>query len=193
MNQPDLTPKILECALLAAGEPLSLDRLHLLFDEDSRPDLDELKNTLENLKQNCLSRGLILQETASGFSLQIDPQLQPWISKLWEKRPARYSRALLETLALIAYRQPITRAEIEEVRGVAVASTTFKTLMERDWIRIVGHRDVPGKPGLYATTRTFLDYFNLKTLSELPALINLPETIPELNLELNSEPALETV
>lgn len=172
-----LFKKILECAMLAAGEPLNLERLQQLFPEEQRPELGEIYEVLEALKSDCQSRGLNLKEVASGYCLQIQPQLQPWISRLWEKRPPRYSRALLETLALIAYRQPITRAEIEDIRSVSISSSIFKTLMEREWIRVAGHKEVPGKPALYATTQQFLDYFNLKSLDELPSLPDLESTL----------------
>jgi segregation and condensation protein B len=175
-----LLKQILECAILAAGEPVSIERLQQLFDEQEQPSTAEIREGLQALAEDCAERGLILKEVASGFTLQIKAEMQHWIGRLWEKRSPRYSRALLETLALIAYRQPITRSEIEEVRGVSIASTTFKILMEREWIRVVGHRDVPGKPALYATTKQFLDYFNLKTLSELPPLVDLQATLVSL-------------
>lgn len=173
----NLFKQILECAMLAAGEPLSLERLQQLFPEEERPELVEIRDVLDQLGGDCRSRGLNLKEVASGYCLQIQPQLQPWISRLWEKKPPRYSRALLETLALIAYRQPITRAEIEDIRSVSISSSIFKTLMEREWIRVAGHKEVPGKPALYATTQQFLDYFNLKSLEELPALPDLESTL----------------
>ena len=172
METPSLK-QIIECALLAAGEPLNIARLQQLFETETCPSVETFQHALAELAQEVSQRGLQLKEVASGYCLQIQPTMQPWISKLWEKRPPRYSRALLETLALIAYRQPVTRAEIEDVRGVAVSTDVIKKLIEREWIRIVGHRDVPGKPALYATTRQFLDYFNLKTLSELPPLAEL--------------------
>ena len=172
-----LLKQILECAILAAGEPVDIARFQQLFAEDERPTEDEIKSTLEELRTDLEVRGLILKEVASGYSLQIQPHLQNYIGRLWDTRTPRYSRALLETLALIAYRQPITRAEIEEIRGVGIASTTFKILTDREWIRVVGHRDVPGKPGLYATTKQFLDYFNLKSLDELPSLAEITEIL----------------
>ncbi|MDX2163917.1 MAG: SMC-Scp complex subunit ScpB [Gammaproteobacteria bacterium] len=172
-----LLKQILECAILAAGEPVDISRFQQLFPDDERPTEEEIKNTLEELRIELETRGLILKEVASGYTLQIQPNLQNYIGRLWDTRTPRYSRALLETLALIAYRQPITRAEIEEIRGVGIASTTFKILTDREWIRVVGHRDVPGKPGLYATTKQFLDYFNLKSLDELPSLAEITEIL----------------
>lgn len=180
-----LFKQIIECALLAAGEPMPLERFQQLFSEEDKPTLQEIREALDLIQTDCESRGLVLTEIASGYTLQIRTELQPWISKLWEKRPPRYSRALLETLALVAYRQPITRAEIEDIRGVSVSSQIFKTLMEREWVRIVGHKDVPGKPALYATTKPFLDYFNLKSLDALPSL-------PELAAVLNIADTLQT-
>lgn len=176
---------ILEAALLAAGEPLSEERLLGLFNETERPAREQLREALQQLRDDCASRSLELREVGSGWRVQVKQEFAPWVAKLWEERAPRYSRALLETLALIAYRQPITRAEIEEIRGVTIASSIMKTLQEREWIRIVGHREVPGRPGLYATTREFLDYFNLRGLEELPALAELPAqdaAHPELDL-----------
>ena len=161
---------ILEAALLAAAEPVSLERLAALFDEEQRPSRDDLRAALLELAGDYQDRGVELVEVASGFRVQVPQSFAPWVSRLWEERTARYSRALLETLALIAYRQPITRGEIEEVRGVSVSSTTIKTLLERGWIKVLGHREVPGRPALFGTTREFLDYFNLKNLAELPPL-----------------------
>jgi len=161
---------VLEALLATAGEPLSLERLQGVFDEAERPDREALRAALAELAGDYRDRGLELTEVASGFRLQVPQRLAPWVGRLWEERPGRYSRALLETLALIAYRQPITRAEIEEVRGVGVSSTIIRTLQERGWIKILGHREVPGRPALLGTTRQFLDYFNLRSLGELPAL-----------------------
>lgn len=160
---------VLEAALLAAGQPLSLEKLESLFG-DPAPSREELLEALTELGQDCEGRALELREVASGFRLQVRSDLAPWVSRLWEEKPARYSRALLETLALIAYRQPISRAEIEGVRGVAVSTHIIKTLQDREWIRVVGHREVPGRPALYGTTRQFLDYFNLRGLEDLPPL-----------------------
>ncbi|RUR36934.1 SMC-Scp complex subunit ScpB [Vreelandella populi] len=164
---------IIEAALLAAGEPLALERLETLFLEDECPARRELRDALARLSQRHKEGALELVETASGFQLRIRPRLSHWVSRLWDERPQRYSRALLETLALVAYRQPVTRGDIEEVRGVSVSSSIMRTLMERGWIRVVGHRDVPGRPAVYATTRSFLDDFGLKTLDALPPMHEL--------------------
>lgn len=161
---------ILEAVLLAAAEPLSLERLLKVFPESERPDRETARVALAELAAACEGRGVELVEVASGFRLQVPQRFAPWVSRLWEERAASYSRALLETLALIAYRQPITRGEIEAVRGVGLSGSIIKTLQERDWIKVIGHREVPGRPALYATTPAFLDYFNLKSLSELPPL-----------------------
>ncbi|WP_459873281.1 SMC-Scp complex subunit ScpB [Halomonas shantousis] len=165
--------EILEAALLAAGEPVSLERLETLFDEGRCPPRRELREALEALEARLSNSALELIESASGYQLRIRQRLSPWVSRLWDERPQRYSRALLETLALIAYRQPVTRGDIEEVRGVAVSSSIMRTLGERGWIRVVGHRDVPGRPAVYATTRQFLDDFGLKTLDALPPMHEL--------------------
>lgn len=174
MTMPSaLLENVVEGALLAAGEPLSLDRLLNLFQIDDAVDKSQLRAALTALEARYEPTGLMLKEVASGWRIQVREQLAPWVSRLWDERPARYTRALLETLALIAYQQPLTRSDIEQVRGVAVSSNIVKTLLERDWIRIVGHRDVPGRPALYGTTRTFLDYFNLKSLDALPPLAEI--------------------
>lgn len=169
---PELTC-ILEAVLLAAGEPLSLERLLGVFPDAERPSREEVRAGLNALMVDYRGRGVELVEVASGFRLQVPKTFSPWVSRLWEERAAHYSRALLETLALIAYRQPITRGEIEAVRGVSVSSSIMKTLQERGWVKVIGHREVPGRPALFATTRTFLDYFNLKGLDELPPLAAL--------------------
>jgi segregation and condensation protein B len=166
----DRIKQILEAALLAGGQPLSLDRLAALFDDAERPARDTLRTLLEELRQECAGRGIELVEVASGYRFQVRREVAPWVARLWEERAPRYSRALLETLALIAYRQPITRAEIEEVRGVSVSTHIVRTLQERQWIKVVGHREVPGRPALYGTTRQLLDHFNLKSLDQLPTL-----------------------
>jgi segregation and condensation protein B len=183
----ELIKKILEGALLAAGKSLTVVQLEALFEDEQRPPRDQLKAALEDIEADCRDRGFELKQTASGYRFQVCQELSPWVNKLWEEKPKRYSRALLETLSLIAYRQPLTRGDIELVRGVAVSSDTIRSLMEREWIRVVGHRDVPGKPALYATTKQFLDYFNLKSLEHLPALSelkDLTELDPELEMTL---------
>ena len=176
---------IIEAALLAAGEPLSVQRLATLFAEDERPDPTRLRAALDDLHQDYRQRGIELVEVADGWRLQVRHSYAPWVGRLWEEKPGRYSRALLETLALIAYRQPITRGEIAEIRGVTVSTTIMRTLQERGWIRRIGHREVPGRPGLYGTTHEFLNYFNLKTLSDLPPLPEPENTeAPAMTLEL---------
>jgi len=164
---------IIEGALMALAEPLSMERMLTLFMEHEQPSRAALREALDTLQAECAGRGVELVEVASGYRYQVRGEFGPWVGRLWEERPARYSRALLETLALVAYRQPITRAEIEEIRGVAVNSNIVKTLMERGWIREIGHREVPGRPALLATTRAFLDYFNLASLDALPPLAEL--------------------
>jgi segregation and condensation protein B len=178
---------IVEGALLAAGRPLSLAEIADLFDLDKRPGSAELRAAIAELRSDYEGRGVELAEISTGFRLQVRRELGPWISRLWEEKPVRYSRALLETLALIAYRQPITRGDIEEVRGVSVNPNIIRTLQEREWVRVVGHRDVPGKPELLATTRTFLDYFGLKSLDELPTLAEIKDfdqVNPEMELDI---------
>jgi len=178
--------RILEGALLAAGEPLSLERLSHLFPEGMAPSNGDLRSALNEITCDFSDRGFELKEVASGWRFQVCEDLSDWVSRLWEEKPIRYSRALLETLSLIAYRQPVTRGEIEEVRGVSVSSNIIRTLLEREWVRVVGHRDVPGRPAMYATTKTFLDYFNLKTLGELPALSEIRD-FDKINAELKLE------
>ncbi len=158
---------------MTADTPASMDYLLRLFSEEEQVGREEIKEVLMQLEAECESRGIELKEVASGYRYQASQDISPWLSRLEVERPSRYSRALLETLSLIVYRQPVTRAEIEDVRGVAVSSSIIKTLLEREWVRVVGHRDVPGKPALYGTTRQFLDYFNLKSLSELPPLAEI--------------------
>lgn len=190
MAETDLI-QILEGALLAAGKPLTVAQLEDLFEEHAKPDKESIKEALTAIAERCEGRGFELVEVASGFRFQVRQSLSPWVARLWHERPQKYSRALLETLALIAYRQPITRGEIEEIRGVAVSSSIIKTLHEREWIRVVGHRDVPGRPAMYATTRQFLDYFNLKSLDQLPALAEIRD-LDTLNAELGfNEPLPE--
>jgi segregation and condensation protein B len=164
---------VVEAVLLAAGRPVSVEQLLELFEEAKRPPAEEVSAALADLQQSYEGRGMELREVASGWRVQIRPQYADVVSRLWQERPSRYSRALLETLALIAYRQPITRGEIEDIRGVTVATTIMRTLHERGWIRVVGHREVPGRPELLGTTREFLDYFGLKSLDDLPTLAEL--------------------
>jgi segregation and condensation protein B len=178
---------ILEAALLAAGKPMTVAALGALFEEHERPAAEDLRAALAAISERCEGRGYELIEVASGFRFQVRERYSPWVARLWQESPQKYSRALLETLALIAYRQPITRGEIEEIRGVAVSTNIIRTLHERDWIRVVGHRDVPGRPAMYATTRQFLDYFNLKSLDQLPALADIRD-LETLNAELGFEP-----
>ena len=164
-----------EAALLAAGRPLSVDQLQALFDGRATPDKAEIREAIDTLNGDYQERGIEILEVASGYRLQIKRAMADRLQKLWEERPPRYSRALFETLALVAYRQPITRAEIEEIRGVAVSSNIVRTLLERDWVRVVGHRDVPGRPAMFGTTKVFLDYFGLKKLDDLPELADLSD------------------
>jgi segregation and condensation protein B len=187
MSEADGLVPILEAALLAAGKPLTVAALAALFEDHERPDNESIRQALASIAERCEGRGFELVEVASGWRFQVREQYSPWVGRLWQERPQKYSRALLETLALVAYRQPITRGEIEEIRGVAVSTNIIRTLHERDWIRVVGHRDVPGRPAMYATTRQFLDYFNLKSLDQLPALAELRD-LETLNAELGFEP-----
>jgi segregation and condensation protein B len=183
---------ILEAVLLAAGEPVNLAALSRVFSDDERPSDNELGKALEELSEDYAERGLEVKEVASGFRIQAREDVNQWVTRLWEERPQRYSRALLETLALIAYRQPITRGDIEEVRGVTVRTNIIRTLQEREWIRVVGHRDVPGKPALFGTTKAFLDYFNLASLDDLPSLAEIKDMDsiePELELETTEDTA----
>ncbi|NIP72209.1 MAG: SMC-Scp complex subunit ScpB [Gammaproteobacteria bacterium] len=179
---------LVEGTLLAAGRPLTTEQLQALFEESERPSREAIREAVEALRADYAGRGVEIVEVASGYRLQVTKAMSARLAKLWEERPARLSRALLETLALIAYRQPITRGEIEDVRGVSVSTNIIRTLLERDWIRAVGHRDVPGRPALYGTTRAFLDYFNLKSLDELPSLMELKD-LDRMSDELDLEPA----
>ncbi len=184
--EPARIRSIVEAALLASNQPLTLPQLHGLFELDAMPSIDELGRAISELRDDCAQRGVELVEVASGFRYQVRQEVHSFVARLWTERQTRYSRALLETLALIAYRQPITRGEIEQVRGVAVSTNIVRTLEEREWIRVVGHRDLPGKPALLGTTRQFLDYFKLKSLDELPPLgeiQNLEEFAPELGFD----------
>jgi len=179
--------RILEAVLLAAGQPLSHAQLVSLFNDDERPPGGEISRALEKLGNDCAKRGVELKKVASGYRFQVRQEYNEWVSRLWKERPQRYSRALLETIALIAYRQPITRAEIEAVRGVSVSTNIIRTLQEREWIRVVGHRDVPGKPALFGTTHAFLDSFGLQNLDDLPTLAEIRDMeslVPELQFDV---------
>ena len=180
----DKLKRILEGALFAANQPMNLEKLTALFYEEERPPTELFVEALQELQQDYAERGVMLKEVATGYRFQVQEHVGEWVSRLWEEKPARYSRALLETLALVAYRQPITRGEIEEIRGVSVSTHITKTLLEREWIRVVGHRDVPGRPAMYGTTRTFLDYFNLKNLDELPSLAEIRD-LDKISAELD--------
>ena len=188
MEQQQLK-NIIEAVLMSADKPLKVNEIEALFMGDSdMPTRDDIRTVLGQLTEDFADRGFELKQVASGFRLQVRHDYAEWVGRLWEEKPARYSRALLETIALIAYRQPITRGEIEEVRGVSVSSNIIKTLMEREWIKVLGHKDVPGKPALYGTTKAFLDYFNLKSLDELPTLAeikDLDRVHPELDLDVD--------
>ncbi len=192
MSQFDRTllKKIVESLLLASNEPLSVKRItevfadQEVFGDAEKPDPEEIQAAIEDIAADCNDHGYELKEVASGWRYQVRQEMALWVGRLWEEKPPRYSRAILETLSLIAYRQPITRGDIEEIRGVAVSTAIIKTLMERQWVRIVGHRDVPGRPALYATTRQFLDYFNLKSLDELPSLGEIRD-LDKINAELD--------
>ncbi|MEC8949994.1 MAG: SMC-Scp complex subunit ScpB [Pseudomonadota bacterium] len=177
---------VVEGLLLAAGRPLTIDNIASVFDKKERPDRQELKAVMQVISEECNDRGFELTEVASGYRFQVKQELSEWIGRLWEEKPPRYTRALLETLSLIVYRQPITRGDIEEIRGVGVSPNIIRTLLDREWVRVVGHRDVPGRPAMFATTKQFLDYFNLKSLQELPPLAeikDLGKSEQELDLE----------
>jgi segregation and condensation protein B len=176
--------QIIEAALMASGEVLSIERLQLLFDDFDKPKSPAIKQALDSLMDDFSDRGIELVEVASGYRFQVRKDVAPWVTRLWDEKPPRYSRALLETMSLIAYRQPITRGDIEGVRGVAVSSQIIRTLLDREWVRVVGHRDVPGRPAMYATTKEFLDYFSLKSLDELPSLDEIRE-IDDANQNLD--------
>jgi segregation and condensation protein B len=180
---------IIEAALLASSQPMTIHQLGDLFNETDEVGHELVARALESLAGDCTGRGVELKEVASGFRYQVRQEVHPWISRMWTEKPSRYSRALLETLALIAYRQPITRPEIEQIRGVVVSSNIIKTMEEREWIRVVGYRDVPGKPALFGTTRAFLDYFNLKSLDQLPPLSEIRDMEdPQLRFEQDPLP-----
>lgn len=198
MDQTEIK-HFVEAALLAAGRPMNIDQIQGLFEVDSAPEKSQVRRAITDLLADYEERGITIAEVASGFRLQLRVSMADRLQKLWEERPPRYSRALFETLALIAYRQPITRGEIEEIRGVSVSSNIVRTLLEREWVRVVGHRDVPGRPAMFGTTRLFLDYFGLKKLEDLPPLADLSDW-ESLRVQLNLpavpdgdvEPELET-
>ena len=176
---------IIEALLLSASRPVSIEEIEKVFVENA-PSRDEIRKSLKEIEEDCLNRGIELKKVSTGFRLQVKQDLSSYVSKLWEERPKKFSKATLETLSLIAYKQPITRGEIEEVRGVTVGTQLMRGLMERGWVKIVGQRDVPGRPSLYATTKDFLDYFGLQHLRELPDLPELPD-LKSLELELPIE------
>ena len=178
--------QIIEAALLSASRPLSIEEIQRLFPTDQTPPKEDIKETLNKIEDLCAKRGVELKRVSSGYRMQVKQSLSAYIAKLWEEKPQRYSKATLETLALIAYRQPITRGEIEQIRGVSVGTQLIRGILERGWIKIVGQRDVPGRPSLYATTKEFLDYFGLQHLRELPGLPDLPD-IDSLDMELPLE------
>ena len=193
---PHLIRQIIEGAFLAAAKPLDTLSLGALFEDRERPPRDQILAAIEEIEDDCRDRGYELKRVASGWRFQVNQDLAPWISRLWEEKPKRYSRAMLETLALIAYRQPLTRGDIELVRGVAVSTDIIRALQERNWVAVVGHRDVPGRPALYATTKIFLDYFNLAALQDLPPLReikNLVDFAPETMLASHDYGEVEEV
>lgn len=180
--------RIVEAALFASGQPMNLDKLGELFFEEERPASEDFKAVLTEIEADYSLRGVQLIEVATGYRFQACQEVGEWVSRLWEEKPQRYSRALLETLALIAYRQPITRGEVEDIRGVSVSSHIVKTLLEREWVRVLGYRDVPGRPAMFGTTKAFLDYFSLKSLEDLPTLAevrDLDKIGAELDARLN--------
>jgi len=192
LMDPQLVKRIVEAALLAASQPMSQAQLAALFADSEPVATEAIAQAIAELQADCAGRGVELVEVASGFRYQVRQDVHPWVARMWTERQSKYSRALLETLALIAYRQPITRAEIEQIRGVVVSSSIIRTLEEREWVRVVGHRDVPGRPALFGTTRQFLDYFNLKSLDELPPLAeirDLEDLEPQLPLADGERPS----
>ena len=191
IHSSDSLKNIVEAAILAANKAISLDKLLALFPEKEAIDKNQIRKAVEQLMEDYQSRGIELIEVSSGFRFQVVQTVAPWVSRLWEEKPQKYSRALLETLALVAYRQPVTRGEIGQIRGVSVSSQIMRTLVEREWVRIIGHRDVPGKPAMYATTKSFLDYFGLKKLDELPSLSEIRD-LDVINAELDFGGADET-
>ncbi len=193
MMQQTQLKNILEAILLTAEQPMDMRKLDALFkaDEEQRPGNDDILQALQSLQKDYAGRGIELKEVASGYRMQVASVNAPWVARMWEEKPPRYSRALLETLVLIAYRQPITRGEIEDIRGVSVSTYIVKTLTEREWVKVLGHKDVPGRPSMYGTTREFLDYFNLKSLDELPSLADISD-FEKLHPELALEQAIAT-
>jgi len=183
---------IVEGLIMASGKPLTLDGIARVFDAEERPDKDEIRAALLEISADCCERGFELKEVGSGFRFQVKQELSTWVARLWDEKPQKYTRALLETLALIAYRQPITRGDIEEIRGVGVSTTIMRTLLDRDWIRVVGHRDVPGRPAMYATARHFLDYFNLKSLQDLPPLSEIQD-LDNVNQQLDLDEEMKDI
>jgi len=190
MVNDSLLEQIIEGALMAAGQTLSVERIQGLFEEGLEPSKEQVLAVLERISEKCNNKGYELKKVATGYRFQVKQSVAKWVSRLWEEKPQRYSRALLETLSIIAYRQPVTRGEIEDIRGVAVSSHITKTLVEREWIHVVGHRDVPGRPSMYATTKMFLDYFNLESLDQLPTLEEIQE-IADANHALELEDRVE--
>ena len=178
--------QIIEAALLSASRPLNIKEIQRLFPKEQTPGKEDIKETLDEIDELCTNRGVELKRVSSGYRMQVKQSLSEYIAKLWEEKPQKYTKATLETLALIAYRQPITRGEIEEIRGVSVGTQLIRGILERGWIKIVGQRDVPGRPSLYATTKEFLDYFGLQHLRELPDLPDLPD-VNSLDMELPLE------
>ena len=178
--------QIIEAALLSASRPLTIKEIQRLFPKDKTPGKEDIKETLNEIEELCINRGVELKRVSSGYRMQVKQSLSEYIAKLWEEKPQKYTKATLETLALIAYRQPITRGEIEEIRGVSVGTQLIRGILDRGWIKIVGQRDVPGRPSLYATTKEFLDYFGLQHLRELPDLPDLPD-VDSLDMELPLE------
>ena len=179
--------QVIEAVLLSASRPIDVQEIERVFPEDEKPTREEIRQALQEIEEQCKDRGVELKKVSSGYRLQVRQSLSSYVAKLWEERPQRFSKATLETLALIAYRQPITRGEIEEIRGVTIGTQLMRGLMERGWVKIVGQRDVPGRPSLYSTTKEFLDYFGLQHLRELPELPELPD-LQSLDMELPLEP-----
>ena len=178
--------QVIEAVLLSASRPIDVQEIERVFPEDEKPTREEIRQALQEIEEQCKDRGIELKKVSSGYRLQVRQTLSSYVAKLWEERPQKFSKATLETLALIAYRQPITRGEIEEIRGVTIGTQLMRGLMERGWVKIVGQRDVPGRPSLYSTTKEFLDYFGLQHLRELPELPELPD-LQSLDLELPLE------